>query len=59
MPEQPKSNINYIYKPTETVLAKFDGMNARCGQCNHKLGEFLKADGEIKCKCGVKNKIKI
>lgn len=55
-------NINYTYKPTETVLAKFDGFTARCGKCNRKLGEFVNVDGEIQCPkagCCVKNKVKI
>lgn len=57
--------LNYIYKPSQVVYARFDGNNARCGVCNHKLGEFAKADGEILCKnvnrgarCNTKNKIK-
>lgn len=66
-----KVNIIYTIKPKpDKVLAKFDGINARCGKCNQKLGEFLKAEGEVKCsgksmknskwiQCGIINIIKI
>lgn len=44
------------------VLAKFDRLNARCGNCNTKLGEFVKVDGKIQCRkpdCKVMNIVKI
>lgn len=57
------SNYNYTIKPKpEKILAKIEGYTARCGHCNHKLGEFSKAEGEIKCSvgtCRVINKVKI
>ncbi len=61
-PSQQTHKVNYTVMPTQTVLARFDGINARCGKCNHKLGEFLKADGVIQCpksSCKTKNVIKI
>lgn len=60
---QPTASVNYSIKPKpEKALAKFDRMNARCGHCNHKLGEFVHVQGEIKCPksgCGVVNIVKV
>ena len=32
------------------TAARWDGKRARCGNCGGVLGEFNKADGEIKCR---------
>lgn len=36
-----------------------DTMDWRCKSCNALLGRFKHAVGEIKCKCGVLNAIKL
>lgn len=43
--------ISYSIKPKpEMVLAKFVGVDALCGNCHRKIGEFTKAEGVIMCK---------
>jgi len=39
-----------IKKPGEKVMAVWDGSRARYGNCHGVLGDFSKADGEIKCR---------
>lgn len=54
--------LNYTVVPNAPVAARFEGVNARCGKCNRKLGEFLKADGVIQCpkqECRAMNTVKI
>jgi hypothetical protein len=51
-------NPHYTIKPTVRRLpARFVGKQARCGNCNHLLGTFIKAEGEILCN-NVNNKIR-
>jgi hypothetical protein len=51
-------NPHYTIKPAvQRLPAKFVGKQARCGNCNHLLGTFTKADGEILCN-NVNNKVR-
>lgn len=44
-------NVTYTIKPAPLKInARFVGKEARCGNCNHLLGIFNKAQGEIMCK---------
>ena len=39
-----------VMSATGKVTAVWDGSRARCGNCHGVLGDFSKADGEIKCR---------
>lgn len=63
LPYAPNSEIGqlrYIYTPTPALArAKFVGVEAKCGSCSKKLGEFGHVDGRIKCKkCGAMNVVR-
>lgn len=43
-------HLKKIKVTEEKVMALWDGSRARCGNCHGVLGDFSKADGEIKCR---------
>lgn len=60
--ETQRVRVNYEVVPNAPVNAKIIGVEARCGKCNRKLGEFVKAEGVIQCskpECKAKNIVRI